>query len=164
MQPELSLHPPPTIEEALEDVESLPEFQFLSTRMQSEVEQKMFLVPTRNDDSKTRSKKFIFRLVQALHSSGSLSFRTEEQVHLVARAFNMYAICGVLPVSVSISFNTTSVVTPKTSETYIFKISSGMNLWKLDQLFFLCREVQDLNIDLYAAEKLLKKIEEQPPK
>ena len=152
-----------TIEEVFDQVESLPEFQLLSTRKQSEVDQNMFLVPTRNDDSKSRSKKFLFRLVQALHSSGSLSFRTEETVHLVARAFNMYAVCAILPVSVSISFNTTSVMTPKHSETYIFKLNSGMDLGKLDQLYFLCEQLQELNLDLYAAEKLLKNIENQPP-
>jgi uncharacterized membrane protein YjjP (DUF1212 family) len=158
-----SEHPSLTIEELLDNVESQPEFQLLSTRRQSVVDQNLFLVPTRSDDSKSRSKKFIFRLVQALHSSGSLSYRTEETVHLVARAFNMYAVCGILPVSVSISFSTSSVMTPKHSETYIFKIDSGMNCGKLDQLYSLCKEVQDLHIDLYAAEKLLKKIEIQPP-
>lgn len=152
-----------TLEEVFDQVESLPEFQLMTTRKQSEVDQKIFLVPTRNDDNKSRSKKFLFRLVQALHSSGSLSFRTEETVHLVARAFNMYAVCAILPVSVSISFNTTSVMTPKHSETYIFKLNSGMDLWKLDQLCFLTKELLELNIDLYAAEKMLKKIEKQPP-
>jgi uncharacterized membrane protein YjjP (DUF1212 family) len=152
-----------TIEEVLENVEAHPDFKLLSTRMQSEVEQTVFLAPTAKDDDKSRAKKFIFRLVQALHGSGSLSFRTEEMVHLVARAFNMYAVCGILPVSVSISFNTTSVMTPKHSETYIFKISTGMDLGKLDQLYYLCRQVQDCSIDLFEAEKVLERIEDQPP-
>ena len=152
-----------SIAEVLEPVEALPEFQLLSTRKQSEVEQTAFLVPTRNDDSKSRSKKFLFRLVQALHSSGSLSYRTEETVHVVARALNLYAVCSVLPVSVSISFNTSSVLGPKHSETYIFKINSGINLGKLDKLCYLCNEVQSMNIDLYEAEDLLRKIENEPP-
>ena len=152
-----------SIAEVLEPVESLPEYRSLSVRKQSEINQTAFLVPTRNDDIKSRSKKFLFRLVQALHSSGSLSYRTEEIIHVVARALNLYVVCSVLPVSVSISFNTSSVMAPKHSETYIFKISSGDNLGKLDKLYYLCDEVQNMNIDLHEAEDLLRRIENEPP-
>lgn len=158
-----SEQPALSIEEVLENVEAHPDFKLLSTRMQSEVEQSVFLVPSRNDDFESRSKKLIFRLVQSLHSCGSLSFRTEEIVYLVARSFNMHAVCGILPVSVSISFNTTSAMNPKNSETYIFKISNGICLWKLDQLYFLCRQLQEGQIDLYGAEEVLDQIDSQPP-
>lgn len=60
------------------------------------------------DDDETIRKKFLFRLVVALHNAGNLSFRTETYVRDVALAFDMHATCTVFPVSATLAFQVSS--------------------------------------------------------
>jgi hypothetical protein len=47
----------------------------------------------RHDDPATKKKKFLFRLVYELHTSGNFGFRTEKYVNRVGLA---YPACGML--------------------------------------------------------------------
>jgi hypothetical protein len=87
------------------------------------------------DDDETIRKKFLFRLVAALHSAGNLSFRTETYLRDVAHAFDMQATCTVFPVSATLSFQESSNhLNAGTSDSYSIAIGNIVSLW----CWFMC--------------------------
>jgi uncharacterized membrane protein YjjP (DUF1212 family) len=105
----------------------------------------------------------LFRLLQALHGSGNLSFKTEESIQKVAKALHMYAVCAVLPVSANITFNATNVMSPENSETYMCRTQMGLDCWKQMQVNELCHKIVHRDIDLFTAEEALQQIEDSGP-
>jgi hypothetical protein len=71
------------------------------------------------DDEHSRKKKFIFRLILALHAAGNISYKTEEYARSVAKAYALHCTCTILPTTVMITFhNSTIKLGPQTSESY----------------------------------------------
>ena len=120
-------------------------------------------VPIQSDSDKSRCKKFLFRLVQALHSSGNLSYKTEDIIQRVAKVFHVFAICAVLPVSANISFNSSYTMSPKNSETYMCRLNFNYDCWKWVQIHELCHKIISRDVDLFTAEIELQAIEEAGP-
>jgi uncharacterized membrane protein YjjP (DUF1212 family) len=73
----------------------------------------------KQEDEHTRKKKFIFRLVLALHSSGNVSYKTEEYIRLVAHVYGLHCSCAIFPVTAMITFHENSAqLNPHSSESY----------------------------------------------
>jgi hypothetical protein len=76
------------------------------------------------EDEHSRKKKFIFRMVLALHASGNISYKTEEYTRMIAKAYGLHCSCAILPVSVMITFHDSSTkLSPHTSESYSLRFA-----------------------------------------
>jgi hypothetical protein len=72
-----------------------------------------------NEDDHTRKKKFLFRLVLALHASGNMSYKTEQYIRMVANVYQVHCTCLLLPVTAVFTFHTSATnLSSYTSETY----------------------------------------------
>jgi uncharacterized membrane protein YjjP (DUF1212 family) len=115
------------------------------------------------DDDEVSVKKFLFRLLSALHGCGNLSFRTEKYIRQVGRSYGCDVAATLLPSRAIVSFQKKQSVHPLASETYTFAINGGW-LWKnhalLDQL---CFDITHHNLDFESASQRLRDIEEAPP-
>jgi uncharacterized membrane protein YjjP (DUF1212 family) len=118
------------------------------------------LVAPPDEDIGTIKRKFLFRLVSSLHLAGNLSYRTEAYVHQVALTFGLHASCVVFPSSVMISFQESSVLSPRFCESYVFPVTHGLNCNNLSQLDKLCFDLIKNKVDLKSAELKLASIEE----
>lgn len=54
-------------------------------------------------------------------------------------------------------------MSPKNSETYMCRLTYGMDCWKQTRLHELCHKIEVRDVDLYAAEEMLQEIEESDP-
>lgn len=90
------------------------------------------------DDPKTLLKKFLFRLLIELHDAGNLSFKTEDYIRKVARAYNVHASIILAPTSAILYFQQSHHLSPTTVETYCIRIKNGLNFSKLEKLDTLC--------------------------
>ena len=93
------------------------------------------------DDNLTNLKKFLFRLVIELHSSGNLSFKTEEYIKKVGFSYSLHVNCIILPSFATIYFQQSHLLSPITTETYTIKIKNGLDFSKLDRLDLLCYNI-----------------------
>lgn len=93
------------------------------------------------DDAATTKKKFIIRLVSALHGAGNLTFRTEKLIGRVSNHIGLHCTCTILPNRVIISFQEDLVLNPTKSESYTFSLPSGWSVHKLCLLEQLCFDV-----------------------
>lgn len=116
-----------------------------------------------DDDQEIRVKKFLFRLLSALHSCGNLSFRTEKYIKQTGRSYGVNVAATLLPSRAIVSFQKKRSNHPFSSETYTFSIDGGW-LWRkhalLDQL---CHDITHHNLDFASASQRLKEIEDAPP-
>lgn len=72
-------------------------------------------------------------------------------------------MCNILPVTATITFNSSGIMSPKNSETYMCRLTYGMDCWKQTRLHELCHKIEVRDVDLYAAEEMLQEIEESDP-
>lgn len=107
-------------------------------------------------------KKFLVRLLSALHSAGNLSFRTESYVKNVAKKFDLSVSCTVFPVTALLTFHHESSTSDFTSESYTFGINSGLDCRRLAMLDQLCFDIYRSLLDFGTADIRLKYIEEAP--
>lgn len=114
------------------------------------------------DDNESRAKKFMMRLVSALHSSGNLSYKTEYFIERVAAKYNLRGTCIIFPVSAILSFTTMSASHPLANESYTFRIRNGFDCAKLSRLDQLCFDILKRDLDLFTAEDILDRIEQAP--
>lgn len=118
---------------------------------------------TADDNISTRKKKFLFRVIETLHSAGNLTYKTEKSVKRLARKLDLFATCSISPLSVIISFNTSSLqLNPKNSEVYTFSLTSGLDCSKLQATHQLLFDIESDNIDFMDAEIKLAQIEYSP--
>lgn len=115
------------------------------------------------DDKESRTKKFLMRLTGSLHNAGNLSYKTEEFVEKLSRKYDLFGTCIIFPVSAMLSFTTMSREHPLANESYTFRIKSGWDCSKLDSLHQLCFDILKKDIDLFAAEKELDRIDSAEP-
>jgi uncharacterized membrane protein YjjP (DUF1212 family) len=116
-----------------------------------------------DDNIATRKKKFLFRVIETLHSAGNLTYKTEKTVIKMARALDLFATCSISPLSVIVSFNTSELqLNPKNSEVYTFSLSSGLDCSKLQATHQLLFDIETENIDFFDAEIQLAQIEHSP--
>lgn len=128
--------------------------------MQSSID--MLTTATAEDGYRSRCKKFLFRLLQALHSAGNLSYKTESVVEKIARCLNMNATCTVFPLNATISFNPLTQLTASSSESYTFRTEPGINCSKLALLNQLCFDMTHGKAELEIADGELQEIEDLP--
>ena len=120
------------------------------------------LTTSTEDGYRSRCKKFLFRLVQALHSAGNLSYKTERTVEKIAKSLNMNATCTVYPLNATIAFNPLTQLNASSSESYTFRTEAGINCSKLGLLNQLCYDMTKKKIDLEVADMQLQFIEDMP--
>lgn len=116
------------------------------------------------DDSHTILKKFLFRLVIELHDAGNFSFKTEDYIKKVARAYDIHCNCIITPSFATINLQQTHLLSPITTETYTIRIRNGLNFSKLENLDLLCFSIcgrKKLSSDLAVQE--LQTIIRAPP-
>jgi uncharacterized membrane protein YjjP (DUF1212 family) len=117
-------------------------------------------VESRSDEDMVKRKRFIMRLVNALHLAGNLSFRTEQYVEQVAQSIGLQAFLKIYPASATLSFYGSSVLA---METYNFRASSGLSAFKLTALDELCYDViTNPSPDFTDADRRLLAIETTP--
>ena len=110
------------------------------------------------DDESTIKKKFLIRLVVALHASGNLTFRTEKLINRVSKRIGVHSTCTILPKRFFISFQDELVFNPSKSESHTFSLTYGWDFSNLNQLEHLCNDVRK-GCDFFDAEERLAGIE-----
>jgi uncharacterized membrane protein YjjP (DUF1212 family) len=116
------------------------------------------------DDPIARRKKFIIRLLTALHAAGNLTFRTEKLISRISAYIGINCNCTILPKRVILSFQDELVFDPTKSESYHFVLPGGLDFHKLILLEQLCFNLtQSEVIDFVEADKVLLSIEQAPP-
>ena len=110
----------------------------------------------------TRKKKFLFRLVVALHSSGNLSFRTEEYIKRCAEQFGLKCVCTIFPVSAMFAIHDNTSTDLLYSTSYTVPIGFGFHCQKLNSLDQLCHDIIVNGCNFEVADKRLLDIENAP--
>jgi uncharacterized membrane protein YjjP (DUF1212 family) len=112
---------------------------------------------------KALKKKFIFRLVTALHSAGSYGFRTEKFANRVSNVFKMCCTATMFPNRVIIAFHEPhDLLNPQQAESYTLNIEYGYNCHKGEMLETLIYEIRTGKLTFEKADARLKVIEEEP--
>lgn len=116
------------------------------------------------DDPVVGRKKFIVRLLTALHAAGNLTFRTEKLITRVSTYIGINCNCTILPKRVILSFQDELVFDPTKSESYHFVLQGGLDFHKLILLEQLCFNLTQSDvIDFVEADELLLSIEQASP-
>jgi uncharacterized membrane protein YjjP (DUF1212 family) len=116
-------------------------------------------------ESMSARKRFIFRLVSALLSSGNWAYLTESYVVSTSRAIGLSASCGVFPSAVTLTFVNGTALEGNLAftESYYLRVKSGINCYRLSLLDNLCYMIRKRHMSFEEADERLRLIEAMPP-
>lgn len=116
-----------------------------------------------DDDDLTKIKKFLFKLIISLHKAGNLTFKTEEYVIKVARSYRVHCSLSITPRRVVVAFYMSKALSATNSESYTFRISSGLDCTMLEGLHMLCNDICSQTMDINVAMERLNLLHEKRP-